>query len=218
MSATNDPIADGKAAWQRLKTNERTSWADWVLIARALEIGRGEARKMARADAPVGSKYNAEMGRWLREHDLADIPAQARYRAVQCLKRLPEIERWREGLTDKQRSSWNHPNAIWQHFQHSPKTETTLFRQHVVTTVTAKTGRRGTNVSIRWPQTVLQRAAAAIREARSNDCIILAKAALMAAIRDERDILELLPDPPPAKPAPRQSIREAAPAAIEVHA
>jgi hypothetical protein len=47
---------------------------------------------------------------------------------------------------------------------------------------------------------MLKRAAAAIREARSNDTIVLAKAAPSAAIRSEVDLLELLPDPP-AKPA-----------------
>src|SRR5712692_1676331 len=102
-----------------------------------------------------------------------------------CLKHLPEIERWRESIPDTHRRRWNHPNGVWAHWQRSLKTETSQYRQHVVTTVTAKAGRRGSNVSIRWPQTVLQRAAAAIREARSNDCIILAKAALMAAIRSE---------------------------------
>ena len=64
--------------------------------------------------------------------------------------------------------------------------------------------------------TMLKRAAAAIREARSNDTIILAKAALSAAISNEVDLLELLPDPPPAKPAPRPSISAQAP--LEVHA
>lgn len=73
MTATNDPIADGKAAWQRIKSNARKSWSDWVLIARALEVGRSEVLKIATASKPVGSKYNFEMGRWLREHDLFDV-------------------------------------------------------------------------------------------------------------------------------------------------
>jgi hypothetical protein len=42
---------------------------------------------------------------------------------------------------------------------------------------------------------MLKRAAAAIREARSNDTVVLAKVALSAAIRNEVDLLELLPDP-----------------------
>jgi hypothetical protein len=41
------------------------------------------------------------------------------------------------------------------------------------------------------PQDMLRRAANAIREARSNDCIVLAKAALQAGLRSEDDIGEL---------------------------
>jgi hypothetical protein len=42
------------------------------------------------------------------------------------------------------------------------------------------------------PQDMLRRAANAIREARSNDCIVLAKAALQAGLRSKDDIGELL--------------------------
>jgi hypothetical protein len=45
---------------------------------------------------------------------------------------------------------------------------------------------------IHLPQEMLRRAAAAIRESRSNDCVVLAKAALQAAIRNESDLGELL--------------------------
>jgi hypothetical protein len=45
----------------------------------------------------------------------------------------------------------------------------------------------------------LKRAAAAIREVRSNDCITQARAALEAAIRSEPDLLALLPPEPCAK-------------------
>jgi hypothetical protein len=51
----------------------------------------------------------------------------------------------------------------------------------------------------------LRRAAEAIRQAQSGDCIVLAKAALQAAIRNEADLLALLPDLP-AGLTPRRSI------------
>jgi hypothetical protein len=44
-----------------------------------------------------------------------------------------------------------------------------------------------------WPLDALQRAATAIRETRSNDCMVLARKALEGAIRDEDDLLALLP-------------------------
>jgi hypothetical protein len=213
MTASNDPIADGQAAWQRIKANERTSWADWILIARAIEVGRSECLKIATTSQPVGTRYNAEMGAWLRRHDLADIPAQERYRALQCLKHLPEIERWRETLTDRQRRSWNHPGGVWHHWQTATKAETAQIRQHVVTKVSAKAIKRAACTSVRWPQAAIKRAGDAMRQSWSNDCYRLATIALQAAIRDERDILELLPADPSNKPAPRQI---AAPVALEL--
>jgi hypothetical protein len=204
MTASNDPIADGKAAWQRLKTNARTSWADWVLIARALEVGRSESLKIALTSSPVGTRYNSEMGRWLREHDLADIPAQARYRALQCLKHLPAIEAWRESIPDAHRRKFNHPNSVWSRWQNSLNAETTRQRQNVVTRVAPKAAKRVTCTSIRWPQSTIKRAGDAMRQAWSNDVYKLATIALQAAIRSEVDLLELLPDPP-AKPAPRSN-------------
>jgi hypothetical protein len=60
--------------------------------------------------------------------------------------------------------------------------------------------------------TMLKRAATAIREARSNDTIMPAKAALSAAIRSEIDFLELLPDLP-AKPAALKPSAKAIPSA-----
>jgi hypothetical protein len=123
------------------------------------------------------------MGSWLRANGLDGINNQERYRALLCLENLQAIERWRDGLDEMQRRRLNHPGAIWAHWQRSLKAEASRQRQHVVATVTAKTAKRGSNIAIRWPGTMLKRAAAAIREARSNDTIVLAKVALSAAIR-----------------------------------
>jgi len=66
-----------------------------------------------------------------------------------------------------------------------------------------------------WSQAAIKRAATAIRESNSTDTFIMARRALEAAIRTEADILEPLSA---EQPAPRRSIREAAPAQLEVHA
>jgi hypothetical protein len=51
----------------------------------------------------------------------------------------------------------------------------------------------------------LKRAAVAIREARSGDCIVLARKGLEAAIRNENDLLALLPDDLPATSTPQRA-------------
>jgi hypothetical protein len=52
-----------------------------------------------------------------------------------------------------------------------------------------------------WPQAHLQRAATAIRDARSNDTVVIAKRCLEAAIRNETDLVALL-DPEHFWPRP----------------
>jgi len=42
-----DPIAEGRAAWQRLKSRERKSWDDWIAVACAIEIGKAASLKAA---------------------------------------------------------------------------------------------------------------------------------------------------------------------------
>jgi hypothetical protein len=53
---------------------------------------------------------------------------------------------------------------------------------------------------------MLRPAANAIREVRSNDCIVLAKAALEAAIRSETDLLALLPPEQSANSTPQRAV------------
>ena len=58
--------------------------------------------------------------------------------------------------------------------------------------------------AIHWLQEPIRRAASAMRESRSNDLLILARAALQAAIRSEDDLFALLKDTTtqPAFPPP----------------
>ena len=42
-----DPIAEGRNAWERLKSRERKSWNNWVAVARAIEIGKAASLKAA---------------------------------------------------------------------------------------------------------------------------------------------------------------------------
>jgi hypothetical protein len=110
---TDAAIEAGREAWQRLREAPRATWTDWLMVARALIIGRTEALELANTNRPVGTRYNAAMGRWLRETGLADVSAQERYRLLLVLENLPAIEAWRAGLDDAQRRRLNHPGAVW---------------------------------------------------------------------------------------------------------
>jgi|SRR5215813_7579109 len=196
-SGSVEIIAAARAAWSRLRRG--ASFDDWVAVARALAIGREQCMALAKTNKPVGTTYNRAMGAWLAQHGLDGINGQERYRALWMLDHLPSIEQWRADLNEAERRRFNHPSCVWAKWRAERATTTqdrvraapAPVRQHV-------NGRAGCGGGkpVRWPQDFLKRAADAIAETRSSDCIVMAKAALTAAIRGERDLLELLGEEP----------------------
>jgi hypothetical protein len=186
MSETVDHVAAGKAAWQRIRDHGRKSFDDWICVARALQIGRTAALKVAGTNKAVGSKYNLAMGRWLVDHLLDDVPAQERYRALLILENLDAISTWRNVLDEGRRRRLNHPNAVWHAWKRATKPATAA-RKYVRS---AKSHRHGR--PIYFSQDAIRRGAMALRECGSSDIFRLARVALEAAIRSEADLVELL--------------------------
>jgi hypothetical protein len=84
----------------------------------------------------------------------------------------------------------NHPNVIWQHWRRATKVKTSVpTRRHVVKGAKAK----GNGHAIHWNADAIRRAANAIRQVYSNDLFVMARRALEAAVRNEADLIELLP-------------------------
>lgn len=204
---TESAIADGRAAWARLQEHQRRSWSDWVCVGRALIVGRTAAMAEAQANRPMGSKYNRLIGQWLAANGLSGISTQERYRAINCVEKLPAIEAWRNSLTEAKRSRFNHPHAVWQAWQAAasaaPRRESVISKTKKRP---AASGYKG--VGIQFSQDQIRRVAMAMRERWSTDIYILARIAAEALIRDQADLLALLPQPPkpraPRKAAPEQ--------------
>jgi hypothetical protein len=199
MSETADHVAAGRAAWARLR-NDRATFDDWLCVGRALIVGRTVALKEAGTNAPVGGKYNLAMGRWLVDHQLDDINAQERYAILKILENLDAVTAWRDGLPVSQRRKHNHP-SLWHVYRRATKAATgTSTRQCVRSAKSshrpagAKSWRPGRPVY--FGQDMIRRAALALRECSSYDIFRLARVALEAAIRSEKDLLALLPEPP----------------------
>jgi hypothetical protein len=144
------------------------------------------------------------MSLWLHEAGLDGISNQERYRALLVLENLPAITAWREGLPEEKRRRANHPNTIWRGFVQQRKgSDMSQASGHRAELPTRRKGTGGFR-PIGVPQDAIRRAALAMREHWSNDTMQLARVALQAAIRNELDVLELLPDAQP-KPAPRSN-------------
>jgi hypothetical protein len=196
MSGDLDAISAGTAAWERIRDHGRKCWDDWLAVARALAVGRTIALKTAGANRPVGSRYNAAMGNWLRSNGLDGITNQERYRALLILENLSVIQNWRGGLDGALRRRLNHPNAVWFAWRRAIKPEQPASRRQNVPSTTKP---RGNGRPIYWPQNILRRAAMALHDCRSQDTFTLAHVTLEAAVRNETDLLELLASDPPVR-------------------
>jgi hypothetical protein len=222
----SDQIEAGREAWQRIRENGRRSFDDWILVARALAIGRAVALQEAGTDRPYGVHFTRASARWPRQSGLDGLNDQERSRALLVLQHLPAILIWRAGLDEAQRRRINHPNSVYLCWNRSITTAETAKRQDVVSpkpaakrqpvvpsvTAPAETARHGKAKAIYWSQDTLRRAHQAMLHSRSSDLLTLARVALQAAIRNEADLLALLDADPPAR-KPRQIC---APAALEL--
>jgi hypothetical protein len=85
----DDAVVAGQQAWKRICDNGRRSFDDWLLVARALAVGRAIALAEAGCTRPFGSHYTRAMARWLRQNGLAGIEDTERSRALRMLANLP---------------------------------------------------------------------------------------------------------------------------------
>lgn len=195
---TADVIADGRAAWSRLQRRERQSWQDWLAVGNALTLGRTEALAQAGTNSPQGSRYNKAMGDWLRDNGLDGISAAERYKLIQIVEHLTEIEAWRAGLAPEAARRLNHPSAVWSHWRATTKPRATPAPPRRVTPTAGKPPHEyGGRVS--FDQDTLRRAAIAVREVRSTDCMVIALACLRGAIRGRDDLQAMLDDSAPRR-------------------
>ena len=115
---TNAIVAAGLKAWKQLKANTHKTWDDWILVGKALHVGRQEA--IARTGMPPGHKLcNDAFSLWLKQHqDLADFniidKKSCRARLLWIIDNLDKIERWRATRSVSERAAWNSPSTTYR--------------------------------------------------------------------------------------------------------
>lgn len=110
-------IRRGKEAYKR----KRQGWADWMVIAEAVEVGQQRAMRAANTNRPFGRAYTKVFGEWMKENpEFGDgyegIGRVARCNLLKCLDHRLAIEEWRESIPVHDRLAWNHPITVWRHF------------------------------------------------------------------------------------------------------
>jgi hypothetical protein len=219
-----DQIEAGRAAWARIRENGRKSFDDWITVARALAIGRSVALQEAGTDRPYGVTFTRASARWLRQSGLHGINDQERSRALLVLANLPAILEWRAGLDEAQRRRINHPNSVYLcwHRDTNPKpAKRPVVTKAAAAAAPAETARSHPDVhhpyakprAIFWNQDAIRRAHLAMLHSGSSDLLKLARVALEAAVRNQADLIALMPAPAQAQV---KKPRQIAPTALEL--
>jgi hypothetical protein len=110
-------IAEGRAAWQRIKNRDKNTFSDWVAIGRCLIEGRRQCMAKAQVNSPFGPLYQHYMRDFLDANDMADLDSHERYGSVLIVEHLGEIEAYRASLTEAERSRCNHVNTVLMHWR-----------------------------------------------------------------------------------------------------
>jgi hypothetical protein len=118
QTADDQVIARAQEAACRLIAG--ASYQDWVMVGRALLIGRAHSMYEAGTNKPQGSRYAACFSRWLTETKLDKVADKGtRSRLLDLLDHIEDVEKWRQTLATNRRLELNHPNTVWRHWQRS---------------------------------------------------------------------------------------------------
>jgi hypothetical protein len=215
VSDDDATIADGKAAWARIRERSKSTFGDWLEIGRMLLVGRSLCMKRAKCNSPYGPAYQGFVRAWLEENGLQGIDSHERRGAIVIVEN-PEIQAWRSKLSDVEQRRCNHPNSVLAHFRR----QTRPVRSGPKTQAGAKsTHSGGYHRQLHFDQDVVRRVAAALREHWSTDTFKLARVVLDAAFPNEAALLALLDDRPPPAFRPKGSAKATSSLATElVHA
>jgi hypothetical protein len=116
ISESEQRIIDmGRSAWVELKV--KPDWHRWIFVGQALDAGRTQCMRTARANQPAGRGYNEAFGRWLRRNDLDDLDKPTRAALLECIANLAEIERWRGNLPQARRNDLNSPRTVLRYWR-----------------------------------------------------------------------------------------------------
>jgi hypothetical protein len=109
----SDAVAEGRAAWERIKGQGKPLFSDWILIGKALIAARTACLAKAGVNSLYHPAYRRQVRVWLVENGFDDLDSHERTNSVHLVEHQAEIEAWRAELSDAERRRCNHPNSVW---------------------------------------------------------------------------------------------------------
>jgi hypothetical protein len=114
INQDDEIVAAGAAEWKR--KNSGSDWDGWVVIGRALAVGRAVALRLCGSNNVMDGRYRLHFGAWLKDQGFAEMNPTERAIILQCMDRLDAITRWRATLPTHRLREWNCPAVVWQRF------------------------------------------------------------------------------------------------------
>jgi hypothetical protein len=131
----------------------------------------------------------------LDANGLTDTTSCTRTDLVKCIENKDAIAQWREGLMAAERLRCNHPSTVLNYWKRNQRPVRSGPKPGHTVTREKGDPRQAHGRPVSWPQDVIKRAAIAIRKDWSNDTFRIARICLEAAIRDDHDLVALMPGP-----------------------
>lgn len=111
-------IIKAKSAWSRVRKNSTRLWTDWVLIGKALQIGRAYAVSASGSNGPKGKKYSRTFSEWLEGNKLGGMNKNTRADLLKIMDEYDAVDAWHKGLKrDDDNSRLNHPVGVLKAFR-----------------------------------------------------------------------------------------------------
>jgi hypothetical protein len=202
---SDDVVTAGREAVSRIRDRARQSFDDWLLVGKALVVGRAACMAAAKVNVPNGTPYQKAIRRWLDDNGFGDLDTHERTNAMWMAEHEHEIEAWRMRLTSVARRLANHPNTIVKHMKAcSSPTRSGPKPQHVIErrVEPPRPAQYGPRPE-RPQQDLIKRVAAAMRSCGAMDYYKLAVVAIEAlTVRDLDDLMPAKLAPPRARAAP----------------
>jgi hypothetical protein len=115
--ATNRIIRQGRDCWEQI--NKSNSVEKWMLIGRALCVGKAWALHAANTNKGWGSAYSRLFGEWMAKHGFGTMNKNTRSWAIALYENAAAIEQWRSGLPERERKRLRDPQSVvrrWRQF------------------------------------------------------------------------------------------------------
>jgi hypothetical protein len=110
-------VSEGREAVSRIRDRARQTFDDWLLVGKALVVGRTTCMAAAKVNVPNGTPYQKAIRRWLDDNGFGDLDTHERTNAMWMAEHEAEIAAWRMRLTPVARRLANHPNTIVKHMK-----------------------------------------------------------------------------------------------------